>query len=346
MSSASLRDAANVLSWRPASVEACVAEEGGQDARSGARRLGRFRLNVSDAALNWIALGVLVVVWGSAFAAISIGVETISPYWMVAGRLVFGAMFIGVWLAGRAVARGGAAPATRTAVAWPAIGWFSLVGIAFTAIPFVMYGMAAESIDSAVLAISNGGTPFFTAIFAHAFIAGDKLTPRRAIGVGLGFAGLGLLVGPEAMKGAGGHVGGLALGIIGAALYAGGNVATRLAPHISPVVSTLILSVAGGAFVVPVAIGAAPFPVDASLASIIAVIFLALGPTAMAMILYVWLIQRAGPVFVSFSTYLSPLWAAGIGVLFLDEPVSWSMAAALGLIFTGVAIASRRPRGG
>ena len=76
----------------------------------------------------------------------------------------------------------------------------------------------------------------------------------------------------------------------------------------------------------------------------IAMIVLGLLPTAFAMFVYVWLIQRAGPVFVSFTTYLSPLWATGLGVLFLGEQLQWSMVGALALILAGVAVANRRPR--
>jgi len=49
-------------------------------------------------------------------------------------------------------------------------------------------------------------------------------------------------------------------------------------------------------------------------------------------------------VFVSFTTYLSPLWATGLGVLFLSEQLQWSMVGALALILAGVAVANRRPR--
>jgi drug/metabolite transporter (DMT)-like permease len=71
-------------------------------------------------------------------------------------------------------------------------------------------------------------------------------------------------------------------------------------------------------------------------------IILGLLPTAFAMFVYVWLIRRAGPVFVSFTTYMSPLWATGLGVLFLGEQLEWSMVGALTLILIGVAIANRR----
>jgi len=87
-----------------------------------------------------------------------------------------------------------------------------------------------------------------------------------------------------------------------------------------------------------------PFPETAGVKSITAVILLGLLPTAVAMALYVWLIQRSGAVFVSFTTYLSPLWATFLGVTFLSEPLHWSMIGALALILAGVAVANRPPR--
>jgi drug/metabolite transporter (DMT)-like permease len=49
-------------------------------------------------------------------------------------------------------------------------------------------------------------------------------------------------------------------------------------------------------------------------------------------------------VFVSFVTYMSPLWATALGVLFLGEPLHWSMVGALVLILIGVAVANARTR--
>ena len=104
-------------------------------------------------ALSWAALLLLVVIWGSTFAGIRIGVETISPAWLVTGRLLSGAAFLGAWIAiAGAVTRSPRADATPK-VGLAAIGWFALIGIAATAAPFVLYAHAAESIGSAVMAI-------------------------------------------------------------------------------------------------------------------------------------------------------------------------------------------------
>lgn len=303
----------------------------------------RSAVRLSGDALSWAALLLLVVIWGSTFAGIRIGVETITPAWLVAGRLLSGAAFLGLWILGaglmKPAPRGGAAEQVTA----KAMGWFALIGIAATAAPFVLYAHAAESIGSAVMAICNGGTPFATVLLAHVFV-GDRMNARRMAGVLMGFLGLVVLVLPEFGKGgASASLIGILLAVVGAWLYAVGNVATRLAPRVSPIVSSFwIVAIAAVASLV-YAILAEPFPQAASSRSIVAMVVLGLLPTAFAMFVYVWLIQRAGPVFVSFTTYLSPLWATGLGVLFLGEPLYWSMVGALALILAGVAVANRRP---
>src|SRR5690606_3150684 len=109
-----------------------------------------------------------------------------------------------------------------------------------------------------------------------------------------------------------------------------------------PVLSSFLIVILGGIAALAYAVVAEPFPAAPSAASITAMLILGLLPTAFAMYVYVWLIRRAGPVFVSFTTYMSPLWATGLGVLFLGEELHWSMIGALTLILLGVAVANRR----
>jgi drug/metabolite transporter (DMT)-like permease len=300
------------------------------------------RVAPTGAALNWAILLILVVTWGSTFAGIRIAVETIHPLWTVAGRLVSASVFLAIFLAVQTAVSGRTRGDAQQKVTGKAILAYSTIGICFTATPFVLYAIAAQTTGSAVMAICNGGTPFVTALAAH-FVLKDRLTPGRIAGVMMGFLGLAVLVWPEAQKGFGNSsLFGILLAIVGAALYAGGNVGTRMAPKLSPLMSSLILIGAGAIAATLAAALLAPWPEAASARSMIAVVLLGLFPTAFAMILYVWLIQRTGAVFVSFTTYLSPLWATGLGVLFLNEPLHWSMVGALALILAGVAVANTR----
>jgi drug/metabolite transporter (DMT)-like permease len=295
----------------------------------------------ADSVSNWAILLVLVVIWGSTFAGIRIGVETINPAWLVTGRLLGGSAFLGLWIGGSRLVNRPARADGRAPVSLKALLWFAFIGIVATGLPFILYANAAKTTGSAVMAICNGATPFATAIFSHVFV-GDRLTGRRIIGVLLGFAGLVVLVLPEFREGASGSLFGIILAVIGAWLYAVGNVGTRMAPRVEPAVSSFIIVTAAGLATLVLALLTAPFPVSPSPASLIAMLSLALMPTAVAMFLYVWLIQRAGPMFVSFTTYMSPLWATGVGVLMLGEPLQWSMVGALALILIGVAVANWR----
>ena len=70
-------------------------------------------------------------------------------------------------------------------------------------------------------------------------------------------------------------------------------------------------------------------------------IWLGIGPTAIATLVYFRLIARAGPTFMSLVNYMSPVVAVSAGVVFLDEPLRPSALAALALILVGIALATR-----
>lgn len=296
-------------------------------------------------AVSWAALLFLVVVWGSTFAGIRIGVETITPAWLVTGRLLGGAAFLSIWIIGKRLLDRRPRADAVAPVTMKAIAWFSFIGVAATGAPFLLYATAAQTTGSAVMAICNGATPFATVMLAH-FLVHDRLTMRRIAGVLMGFAGLVVLVLPEFGEEGGGNFMGIALAVVGAWLYAVGNVGTRMAPRVEPAMSSLIMVTTAGLCTLVLALATERFPADASAASLIAMVMLALWPTAVAFFFYVWLIQRAGPVFVSFTTYMSPLWATMLGVTLMGEQLHWSMVGALVLILIGVAVANANPRSG
>ena len=288
---------------------------------------------------EWLVLGLLVLLWGSAFAALSVSVETVHPAWVVALRSWAAMLIIAVASpAMTARGQGGAVDA----FSMKAIGWFVLIGLVFTTLPVLVFAEASKTEPSAALAICNGASPVFTALLAHRMLAGERMSWRRGVGVALGFLGLLVLVAPDILAGQPMHTVTL-VGAIGATLlYAAGNIATRMAPHISAVASSLIITGSGALVMTVVALLTAPWPTNASAASWLAVILLGVGPSGLATLAYVWLIRKSGPMFVSFATYLSPVWATGLGVLFLGEPLHWSIVGALTLILVGVAVANVR----
>jgi drug/metabolite transporter (DMT)-like permease len=286
--------------------------------------------------LDWLVLAALVICWGSAFGALKIAVHEISPAWNTVARLwVASAALAGVCLVQRE-----RLPALlpRPAPVW---GYYAVIGLIGMALPFFLFAFAAVGLPSAVNAICNGASPIFTGVLAHLLLKGERLSARQAAGVGVGFAGLVVLVTPRLAQGASVETLALAAALTGAALYAVSNIVTRKAPQVSSSVGGLMMCLAG-AVVATLAAAVLEPPPQAmpSWQSIAAVVGLGVFSTALGSVGYVFLIKRQGPVFMTMAIYLAPLWATALGVALLGERPGWPAYAALALILGGVALAT------
>jgi drug/metabolite transporter (DMT)-like permease len=297
-------------------------------------------MKVSAGALDWAMFFACVVMWGSAFALLQVAVTTAPPVWVTIMRLAIAVACLGVM----AFLLKERLPPLRHVAVWRD---YAIIGIVGTAIPFVLFAWASERAPSAAVAICNGGSPFFTALLAHFFAPGERLTMQRAASVTLGFAGLSILVGPALLRETGWD--GAGIGLLAATLatfgYGVANVMTKTAPQVAPTIATLIYCMAGFAFVAP--IGAFAPPTHAfSAASLWAIAALGVFGTAVGGYFFVLLVRRRGPVFVSFVTYLMPLWAMALGVLLLGERPGWNAGVALILVLAAMALFNWKPRSG
>lgn len=294
-------------------------------------------LRFDDARSDWIVFAACLAMWGSAFAALKIAVAHMSPAWVTATRMVVAAVFLLALMP----ALKERLPPLRERRVWLVYG---AIGILGTAVPFFLFAWASQKAESAIVAICNGGSPFFTAILAHLFLANEKLTANRVLGVGLGFAGLVMLAAPAALVGDGlsAEALGVIAGVAGAACYGFANVMTKAAPSVPPTTGAAVYCLAGLAVALPAAILTAPAPLAAPPEAWLAVASLGLFSTALGGMGYVHLVRRRGPVFVSYITYLVPLWATGIGMIFLGEQPGWPAFVALLLILAGLAVSQRK----
>jgi drug/metabolite transporter (DMT)-like permease len=293
-------------------------------------------LRFDDARSDWIVFAACLAMWGSAFAALKIAHDGgISPAWVTTGRMVVACAFLLLVLA----LTKQRLPPLSNRRAW---GVFAIIGVIGTALPFLLFAWASGRADSAVVAICNGGSPFFTSLLAHAFLRNEKLTPNRIVGVGLGFAGLVTLAAPAFDAGVNAEALGIVAGVAGAACYGLANVLIRAAPDIKPTTGATMYCLFGLAAVAPVALLSGPAPAPAPADAWLAVAALGLFSTALGGMGYVHLVARRGPVLVSFITYLIPLWATAIGMVFLGERPGWTAFFALLLIIAGLVVSQRK----
>ncbi|HEY8615550.1 DMT family transporter [Phenylobacterium sp.] len=289
-------------------------------------------------AFDWLVMAFLVVCWGSAFAALKIATAHIPPMWNTAGRLAVAALTLAPVLAVRREA--------LPAASHPAWRFYLAIGFIGQAAPFALYAFAAQRLPSAVNAICNGASPIFTALLAHAFVASDRLTLRKGLGVLTGFSGLVILVAPRLQQGFTLETAGLAAALFGAVLYAVANVVTKRAPPVPSAVGALMMCLCALVFALPAAFAMNGPPPAAPADALVAMAALGVFSTGLATIGYVFLIQRRGPLFTSMGIYLAPIWATALGVLVLGERPGWSAFVALALILGGVGLASFAGRRG
>src|SRR5205823_91351 len=183
----------------------------------------------------------------------------------------------------------------------------------------------------------------FVAVIATKMLPSERATGLRLVGVLLGFAGVGLLAGLHPAGGWWGAAGTLAV-VAAAPSYA---LATLYAQR-RAAVAGIVLATAGlvGATITLLPFALATLPSHAPSSKTLAVV-VALGvvSTAVPHALYYWLIAAQGASRSVLITYTTPVFALGLGALFLGEPTTAPKLAGLGLIVTGVALGAGVGRG-
>lgn len=283
----------------------------------------------------------LVAMWGSSFMFNRIAVATLPPWTVVAGRIGIAALVLVaiVYALGRRLPPPGRA-------------WlpFMVIAVIGNAIPFYLITWGQQVVESALAGILMAVMPLATIVLAHFLIAGEHLTRERAAGFALGFGGIVLLMGPAALAGIGGEAVRIVsqLAVLGGALcYALQSVLTRLIVKGDVMVAAAGTLLVASVIVVPVALWLdRPWQLAPSLSSAAAVVWLGVGPTAVATILYFMLIRSAGPSFMSLVNYLSPGVAVMLGLLVMAETPSANAYFGLALILAGIAVTQwrRAPR--
>ena len=130
---------------------------------------------------NLSLLLILSAIWGPSFLFIKVAVSDIPPITMVLGRVAVGALLLLAIL----YAQGRRLPGDR-------LSWrhMAVMGVVQNAFPFLLFAWAELHVSSALASIVNGSTPLFTIVLAHFLVPADRITPAKALGVALGFAGL------------------------------------------------------------------------------------------------------------------------------------------------------------
>jgi drug/metabolite transporter (DMT)-like permease len=287
-------------------------------------KTGFGRAAASDVAL----LLLLATIWSSAFGFIKVAVETVPPTTVTAGRLLLAALIILIY----ARLRGHRFP--KVPGLWIK---FLLIGLFGNALPFTLIGWGEETIDSGLAAILMSVMPIATLVLAHFFSEGERMNPARIAGVALGFGGVLVLIGPDALRGLGNEAVRQTAVAGGAVCYAIATVIGRSLPPMPNSLTSAGALTAAVALALPMSlILDQPWTLSPSLESVWAIVVLGIFPTALAYIVYFAVLRRNGANFIAVINYVIPCLGVVWGILFLGEALHWRAFLALGIILIGV----------
>jgi drug/metabolite transporter (DMT)-like permease len=283
---------------------------------------------------DWGLFVSLALIWGSSFLFMAIGLDAFHPGLVTLLRVAFGASFLALIPGARA-----------TKIDRSDLPTILVLAAIWVAIPFTLFPIAQQWIDSSIAGMLNGATPIFTAVIAtilHRALPG----PLQVTGLVLGFAGILAIALPSA--------GGGTTAVIGVALIVlatlGYAVSLNMVPPLQRKYGSLPLMARIEWIALPMVV---PFGLvgvaESTFAwpSLLAVTAVGILGTGLAFVLMGNLAGSVGATRASFLTYLIPVVALALGIVFRDEIVSPVAIVGAGLVIFGAILASRRevPRG-
>lgn len=283
-----------------------------------------------------LLLLVLATLWGGSYTFIKLGVATIPPVTLIAGRTLIAGLLLLAIMAWRGVRL------PQNAATWRR---FLFQACLNSVIPWTLIAWAERSVDAGLATILNSTSPIFTFFLTLAIAHQDAPTFRKLFGVAAGMVGICLIIGVQALHGLGAQLV-AQLAIVAATLcYAGGAVFSRGFKGLDPMAPAAGSLLCGAAILLPVsAVAERPWTVTPSMTSLLALLALAIFSTAIAFAIYFRLIQTLGSVGTTAQAYLRVPIGVASGVLLLGERLSPTAWMGLACVVIGVAAMTIPPR--
>jgi drug/metabolite transporter (DMT)-like permease len=287
---------------------------------------------------------LLSLVWGSSFLFIKIAVQDLSPLTLVSLRLGLGLLLLAPLLAWRRV------PLPRMGRTWFDLSFAGLFG---AALPFTLISWGEQRIDSGLASLLTSTTPLFAVLLADFWQHDRPVTPGTIAGLVGGFLGILVLMSKEILDGVvlSGMAGQLAT-IAAAGCYAVSSTYVRKRlRHLPPLVTafgqllfaTLFASLGVLVLERPAMVGISDLIRSASGPVLLSVVWLGLLGSGLAYVLYNTILKEWGATRATMVTYLIPVVGLLLGVLVLDETLSWRLVAGGLLTIGGTVLVNIKP---
>ncbi len=282
---------------------------------------------------SWFDLVLLSCLWGCAYPLGKIAIETAGPLTVSAGRVGIAALVLSL------VVRLRHDPLPRTWFEWR---FFVAVGVLNSVIPYCLILWGMTRIASGVAATITAMTPVITLVAGHYLFASERMDVRRVVSVGIGMAGIAVIVGSDPATLASGDIV-ARLAVLGATISSALSyvVAARFlqgGPSISAPVASWGQMCSATLVLLPVSL-VVDRPWKAATwapGTTLAILGLAIPCTVVAYLLFYRLSAGAGAANTSLVTLLAPIVSLTLGMIALSEqPRAYHL---VGMALVGLAL--------
>lgn len=273
---------------------------------------------------QFFLLLLLAAVWGASFLLIRIAVDSFAPVFLIEARVLFAALslsLIAIFMRRKVVMKG----------LWR---HYFFVGLFNSAIPWMLFAYAAQTLTVAMLAILNATAPIWGSLIGRIW-HGEKISQQGWCGLGLGIFGVILMVGlaPEMINAQ-------SLNAIFAATFAAAcyGIATNYTKHVKHQVSGFDTSHGSLWATVILLIPLLPFfPMNQmpTTDEWLAVVMLGIVCTGVALIFYFDLVAEIGSASALSVTFLIPGFAAIWGYIVLGEALTFNVLVGIVTVLLG-----------
>jgi len=279
---------------------------------------------------------LLALIWGWSFLLIKVALGGMTPATVAFARIALGTVVM------LAVLKATGASLPRDLRSWR---HFAVMGLAYSAVPFTLLAWGEQHITSALTAVVNATTGLFTAV-AAAIGLGERLRPPQVAGLVIGFGGVAVASGTGTSDFVSSSGAGIAAALAASACYGFSFVyAQRHLTTVPPLVAACGQLVTGAVLSAPLAVatsvddGFSPTP-----RQLAAVALLGAVGTGIAYVVNYRSIADVGSTRASLVTYLVPIVAVTVGVVFLHERFHVRLVVGGALTIAGMAMIQERFR--
>jgi drug/metabolite transporter (DMT)-like permease len=277
---------------------------------------------------------VLILIWGTTWAAIRIGLEGIPPLTGIALRFGSASLILMAFARLKGISLGSGKRIYGL--------WFINAVFTFCLSYGVVY-WAEQWIPSGLAAILFSTFPFFIALLAHFMLPGEQMKLLSLVGLLVGCGGVGLIFSDD-LSALGGEKAALAATVFLLSPISSAFANIVVKKYGSDVHPFSLIAVPMGMTGLIMGSLALIFERESSvhfdLVSVGALIYLSVFGSAVTFSLYFWLLSRVKATSLSLLTYGVPIVAVVVGIVGLGEPYTWRILVGSLTVLGGVALAA------